>query len=147
MFSRSRPAAFALAAVALVGLAGCGGSSSGSTSAGYTITIGNLTFSPANLAAPSGATITVVNQSTTTMHSVTQEAAVDAFTPGAPTGMTPFDTGLFDGGSRTFTLPTGLPDGTVLYYYCRNHLGMMVPSTGRITITAAAPPMGGGGGY
>ncbi len=146
MFPRSTLASLT-AAAALAGLSGCGGSSSGSSHSGYTIAIGNLSFAPANLAAPSGATITVVNQSTTTLHSVTQEASVDAFTPGAPAGMTPFDTGLFDAGSRTFTLPAGLPEGTVLYYYCRNHLGMMVPSTGRITITAAALPTGGGGGY
>lgn len=148
MSSRSKAASFALAAVALVGLAGCGGSSSGSSVPGYTATIGNFSFSPANLEAPAGATITVVNQSTAIQHSVTQEASVDAFTPGAPAGMTPFDTGLFDGGSRTFTLPAGLPNGTVLYYYCRAHMGMMVPSTGRITINAAAVPTTvGGGGY
>ncbi len=138
---------FLVTAAALAGLSACGGSASSSGSAGYFITLGSLSFSPANLRAPAGATITVVNNSTTTQHSVTQEAAPDAFTPGAPTGMTPFDTGLFDGGSRTFTLPSNLAEGTVLYYYCRNHTSMMVPANGTITITAAAPPTGGGSGY
>jgi plastocyanin len=129
-------------------LAACGGSaSSASLPPGYYVTVGPLTFSPASLAAPAGATITVVNSSAEIEHSVTQEAAVDAFTPGAPVGMTPFDTGLFSGGTRSFVLPAGLPEGTVLYFYCRNHMGMMVPSTGRITIAASAPPAGGGGGY
>jgi plastocyanin len=137
-----------IAVLAVATLPACGGSSSGTTlPPGYYITISTLSFSPANLAAPSGATITVVNNSTTS-HSVTQQAAVDAFTMGAMTGMTPFDTGMFSNASKTFTLPTGLAEGTVLYYYCRNHTSMMVPSTGRITITAAAAPSGGGGsGY
>ncbi len=139
---------FRLLAVALAPmlLAACGGSSSGTSyPPGYYITLGPMSFSPANLAAPSGATVTVVNNSGYT-HSVTQEAAAGDYVLGAPTGMTPFDTGLFGSGTKTFTLPTGLADGTVLYYFCRNHMGAMTPPNGTITITATAPPGGGGGG-
>src|SRR5512137_2406981 len=113
-----------LAFLACATLAACGDSAGGTTAPpGYTITIGPLSFSPANLAAPSGARITVVNGSTTS-HSVTQEAAVDAFVMGAMPGATAFDTGLFANGTRSFTLPTGLAEGTVLYYYCQNHTSM-----------------------
>jgi hypothetical protein len=62
---------------------------------------------------------------------------------GAPAGTTPFDTGLFTG-SRTFTLPAGLADGTVLHYYCSSHTTTMLTPNGTITISAAARP---GGGY
>jgi plastocyanin len=146
---KKRPVVLSLLALALATSAACGGSSS-SSSPGYFITMSGLNFSPANLEAPAGATITAVNQSTMP-HSVTQEVTLDGFTPGAPAGTTPFDTGLFPAGSRTFTLPTGLADGTVLYYYCTTHTSQMLPSSGRITIRAAAPPVsppgGSGGGY
>ncbi len=137
----------AVPALAIALQAACGGSTTPAVPPGYTITLGPMSFNPPDLSAPAGATITVVNGCTTVEHSVTQEATVDAFTPGAPAAMTPFDTGLFLGGTRTFVLPSGLSDGTVLYSYCRNHIGAMVPSTGRITITASSPPGGGGGGY
>ncbi len=130
--------------LSLAALAGCGSTPATSGPPGYYVTVGTLSFSPTNLTAPSGATITVVNASATD-HSVTQQAGVDLFVLGAPAGITPADTGLFHGGTRTFTLPTGLPDGTVLLYYCRNHTSMMAPSTLTITITAAAPPTSGGG--
>jgi len=134
--------------VAAAALAACGGSSSSALPAGYYITISGMAFPVATLEAPAGATITVVNQSAMG-HTVTQEAALDAFTLGSLPGTTPFDTGLFPAGTRTFPLPTGLADGTVLYYYCRTHTSLMVPSTGTITIRASAQPSSGpaGGGY
>ena len=130
----------------------CGGSStsSGTLPAGYTITISNLSFAPLDLSAPAGSTVTVVNRDSM-VHSVTQQAAAGTFTPGAPAGTTPFDTGLFTG-TRTFTLPAGLADGTVLHYYCSNHTSTMLTPNGTITISAAASPgpgigPGGGTGY
>jgi plastocyanin len=134
--------------VAAAVLAACGGSSSSALPAGYYITLSGMAFPVATLEAPAGATITVVNQSAMG-HTVTQEAARDGFTLGAPAGTTPFDTGLFSAGTRTFSLPAGLADGTVLYYYCRTHTSLMVPSTGTITIRASAQPGPGpaGGGY
>jgi plastocyanin len=143
-----------VAAVVAAGVfsSACGGSSASSSSLppGYYIVISNMSFAPLNLAAPSGATVTVLNRDSMT-HSVTQQAAAGAFTLGAPAGTTPFDTGLFSG-TRTFTLPAGLADGTVLHYYCSNHTSTMLTPNGTITITAAAQPGGGidpgpGGGY
>ena len=143
-----------VAAVAAAGVfaAACGSSSPSSSSLppGYYIVISNMSFSPLNLVAPSGATVTVINRDSMT-HSVTQQAAAGAFTPGAPAGTTPFDTGLFTG-TRTFTLPAGLAEGTVLNYYCSNHTSTMLTPNGTITIAAAAQPGGGidpgtGGGY
>ena len=127
----------------------CGGSSSPASTLppGYYITITNMAFSPLNLSAPAGATVTVLNRDAMT-HSVTQQAAAGSFTLGAPAGATPFDTGLFTG-SRTFTLPAGLADGTVLHYYCSSHTTAMLTPNGAITISAAARPAGGtdpGGG-
>ena len=134
--------------VAAAALAACGGSSSSALPPGYYIIVADMAFPTATLEAPAGATITVVNQSSMG-HTVAQEAARDDFTLGAPAGTTPFDTGLFAAGTRTFSLPTGLADGTVLYYYCRTHTSLMVPSTGTITIRASAQPVTGppGGGY
>ncbi|MBS1108526.1 MAG: blue (type 1) copper domain [Anaeromyxobacteraceae bacterium] len=143
-----------VAAVVAAGVlaSACGGSSASSSSLppGYYIVISNMSFAPLNLAAPSGATVTVINRDSMT-HSVTQQAAAAAFTLGAPSGTTPFDTGLFTG-TRTFTLPAGLADGTVLHYYCSNHTSTMLTPNGTITIAAAAQPGGGidpgpGGGY
>jgi plastocyanin len=133
--------------------AACGDSTPAGSSLppGYYITISSLAYAPLDLAAPSGATVTVVNRDAMT-HSVTQQAAAGAFTPGAPGGGTPFDTGLFTG-TRTFTLPTGLADGTVLHYYCTSHTSTMLTPNGTITIRSAAPvgngpdPVGGGSNY
>ena len=151
MSIRSKLFAVALV-VASVFATACGGSSTPASSLppGYSITITNMSFSPLNLAAPAGATVTVLNRDAMT-HSVTQQAAAAAFTLGAPSGTTPFDTGLFTG-TRTFTLPAGLADGTVLHYYCSNHTSTMLTPNGTITIAAAAQPGGGidpgpGGGY
>jgi len=152
MSYRTKLGIAAVVAAAAVSSA-CGGSSSssGTLPPGYYITITNMSFAPLNLSAPAGSTVTVINRDTM-VHSVTQQAAAGAFTVGAPSGTTPFDTGLF-AGTRTFTLPAGLADGTVLRYYCSNHTSTMVTPNGTITIAAAAAPgpgidPGGGGiGY
>jgi plastocyanin len=126
-------------------VSGCGDSAPSAANTlppGYYITISNMSFSPLNLEAPAGATITVLNRDTMA-HSVTQQAAAGAFVVGAPAGTTPFDTGLFTG-SKTFSLPTGLADGTVLYYFCTSHTSLMTTPNGTITIRAVAPPVPGG---
>ncbi len=127
---------------------GCGGSSmSTSTTPGFYILISNLAYSPVNLQAPPGATVTVINADSTA-HSVTSEATPGAFTPGSVAGVS-FDTGAFTGGQRSFTLPANAPNGTAVPYYCTVHLGTMTPPNGTITINASAqpaPPPGGGGG-
>jgi len=139
----SKLPALALVVASLLATA-CGGSTSPASTLppGYSITIANMAFSPLNLTAPAGATVTVLNRDAMT-HSVTQQAAAGSFTLGASAGTTPFDTGLFTG-SRTFTLPAGLADGTVLHYYCSSHTTTMLTPNGTITISAVARP---GGGY
>lgn len=139
MQGSSRFFAALVVATAVAG-AGCGSDTAAAAPGppGFVITISNLTFSPANLAAPPGATVTVVNRDAM-LHSVTQEVAPGAFTLGAPAGTTPFDTGLFQGTS-SFTLPSTLATGTVLYYYCRSHTTLMTPANATITIDPSAVP-------
>ncbi len=148
----------ALAMVLSVGVvAGCGSSSSsgGTTrtpSTGFFISISSFNFSPVNLAAPPGATITVINDDGAP-HSVTSENAPETYTPGGVAGVS-FDTGAFTG-QATFTLPSGIADGTVIPYYCSVHRDMMATKTGTITIQASAQPTsapgssttGSGSGY
>lgn len=97
-----------------------------------TITISGFAFSPQNLNAAPGATVTVVNKDPTP-HSVTSESAPGAFTPGAVGGVQ-FDTGPFTG-QRTFTIPASAQPGTVVPYFCTVHRQGMA-NTGQITITA-----------
>ena len=142
-----------IAKVALVALTasvavGCGGSnSSGSSAPGFFITISNLSFSPLDLRAPPGATVTVINKDSMA-HSVTSEASPGSFTAGAVAGVQ-FDTGIFTG-QRSFTLPSSAANGTVIPYFCMNHRNTMATPTGTITIDSTAvpssPPGGGGGG-
>ena len=144
MSSRSLLGAYVLVAASLL-VSGCGDSASSAASTlppGYYISISGMSFSPLNLEAPPGATITVLNRDSMA-HSVTQQTAAGAFVPGAPAGTTPFDTGLFTG-SKSFALPAGLADGTVLYYYCTSHTSLMTTPNGTITIRASAPPVSGG---
>jgi plastocyanin len=141
------------AGVATIVAAGCGGSYSSEPAAappatGYVITISGMRFSPLDLRAPPGATITVVNRDAE-IHSVTSEASPNAFASGAASGVS-FDTGTFTG-TRQFTLPSNAPGGAVIPYFCSNHREMMVTPNGSITIDPSAggsspPPDGGGGG-
>lgn len=101
-----------------------GGTGSDGGAASITIHIRGLAFSPENPSAPPGATVTVVNDDSPTVHSMTSEATAGTFTPGAVAGVS-FDTGLFTG-TRSFTIPSTAVTGTVIPFYCRNHLGMMV---------------------
>jgi plastocyanin len=123
----------------------CGGTSSSTTSSsGFTITISNLAFSPLDLAVPPGATVTVVNRDSMA-HTVTSESAPNAFVPGAVAGVS-FDTGAFTG-TKTFTIPTSAPDGTVVPYFCSIHRSTMATPNGQITVRVGAqPPASGGGG-
>ncbi len=140
---------FRLALILLVAAA-CGGSDSsvtaqstgtGSTqgASGFFITISNMSFSPLDLRVPPGATVTVVNKDGMD-HSVTSEATVGSYTPGAPSGVTPFDTGAFASGQRTFTIPASVAAGTVIPYYCSVHRQAMNTPNGTITIDPSAQP-------
>jgi plastocyanin len=117
---------------------------------GFSITIQGMAFSPIPLAAPPGATVTVVNQDGMA-HSVTSEAAAGDFTPGAVGGVQ-FDTGPFTG-QRTFTIPANATDGTVVPFYCTVHKGAMATPNGSIRVDSTAQPGpapgsgSGGGGY
>jgi plastocyanin len=144
-----------LVVLATTNTLGCGGSSSSTPpaaapAAGFVITISNMSFSPVDLRAPAGATITVINRDGE-VHSVTSAASPNAFTPGSASGVA-FDTGLFLG-TRQFTLPANAPDGAVIPYFCASHTATMATPNGSITIDATAlataPPSGGdgGGGY
>ncbi len=159
-------------ALALLAGAGCGGSMPSSvsgqstgaggtqTASGFLITISNMSFSPLDLRVPPGATVTVVNKDGMD-HSVTSEASVGSYTPGAPSGVTPFDTGVFASGQRTFTIPASVAAGTVIPYYCTVHRQAMTTPNGTITVdpsaqpattastpsTTTTPPAPGPGGY
>ncbi len=146
--SAYKTAKVALLAMAGLALAACGGSSSSSTSsrptaAGFYIVISGLAFSPLNLHAPPGATVTVLNDDSMS-HSVTSEPAPNMFTPGSVAGIS-FDTGIFPNGNRSFTLPADAKDGTVIPYFCANHRNTMNTPNGSITVDStarAAPPPG-----
>lgn len=148
-------------AASAMAVAACGGSSSSSSApapapaapAEPTITISGMAFSPLDLHVPAGATVTVVNRDGI-LHSVTSEAAPNAFTPG-PVGGIAFDTGQFTG-QRTFSIPANAATGTVVPYYCTSHLSMMATPNGTITIDPNAstttsspspPPPSGMPGY
>lgn len=143
-----------LAAGAALLLASCGSSSGGGGGVGggapgFYIVVKGMAFSPIQLAAPPGATVTVVNQDAMA-HSVTSEVAEGDFTPGSLGGVE-FDTGPFTG-QRTFTIPAAAADGTVVPYYCSVHKATMATPNGSIRVDAAAQPgpapsSGGGGGY
>jgi plastocyanin len=146
---------FAASLAALALAAGCGSSSNSSaapaptpTGSGFFITISGYAFSPANLHVPPGGTVTVVNLDATS-HSVTSEAAPNAFTPGSVNGVQ-FNTGTFTG-TKTFVIPSSAATGTAIPYYCIPHTSMMVPQNGTITVdpsatTTTTMPGGGGGG-
>ena len=128
---------------------GGGGSSAMGGSPGFYIAIRGMAFSPIPLAAPPGATVTVVNQDAMD-HSVTSEAASGTFTPGAVGGVQ-FDTGPFTG-QHTFVIPADAVDGTVVPYYCTVHKGAMATPNGSIRVDSTAQPgtapsSGGGVGY
>src|SRR6266568_3463846 len=126
-----------VAALLLAGVAvGCGGSSGSTTAnsttpAGHVINISGMSFSPLNLQVSPGDTITVHNRDAMP-HSVTSEAAPNAFTPGAVAGVS-FDTGLFQG-DATFVIPASATVGTVIPYYCKSHTSTMATPNGEIDV-------------
>ncbi len=148
------PKTLALVSFAAIALAaaGCGGGSSSSTTSqpttpGFFITISNFSFSPLDLRVPAGATVTVLNRDGV-QHDVTSEATAGAFTPGEVAGVA-FETGPFTG-NMSFTIPSGVPNGTVVPYFCNIHKATMNTPTATITIESSAqpamPPGSGSGG-
>jgi plastocyanin len=136
-----------LIAVAALACGGSDGSSSSSptpapttptTTSGFFITIQGLAFTPLNLHVPPGGTVTVVNNDAMP-HSVTSQARVNTFVPGAVAGVQ-FDTGIFSGGTKTFTIPATAANGTVIPYFCRNHMGAMATPNGTVTVDSSAAP-------
>jgi plastocyanin len=138
----------ALLASGLLVALGCG--SDNSKPSGPTISIQNLTFSPADMSVAAGTTITIVNNDSMA-HTVTSEAADNDFTPGAVAGVS-FDSGLIAPGgggnpspppnpgpyveaaTASITIPTSAPSGTVIPYFCQNHKGAMATPNGHITV-------------
>lgn len=125
-------------------LAGCGSGSSGAapspppsspgTDGGgggqAVITISAYAYSPTHLIVNPGDTVTVMNGDSAP-HSVTSEASAGNYTRGSVNGVS-FDTGAFTG-TRSFTIPSTAPHGTVVPYYCTVH-GAMMANTAQITI-------------
>jgi plastocyanin len=107
------------------------------TPGAYVITISNMSFSPLDLHVPPGATVEVVNKDGID-HSVTSEATPGSYTPGAPSGLAPFDTGVFATGQKTFTLPSSATAGTAIPYYCSVHRQTMATPNGMITVDPGA---------
>ena len=91
-----------------------------------TISSGNI-FATPDITAPSGSTITIVNDDSSS-HTVTSQSAESAFDD---TG--DFDVTVASEGTALLTLPEAA-SGTVFFYYCRFHLDSMSPSSGTITI-------------
>ena len=141
---------------------GCGGSSSSSpppptqsAPSGPTITIHGMAFAPLDMTVDAGTVISIVNQDSMA-HTVTSEASDNAFAPGAVAGVS-FDSGQVQptttspapqpgpgpyGYARveqpltgtSITIPANAPSGTVIPYYCQNHLGTMATPNGHITV-------------
>ncbi len=113
------------------------------TAAGFAITIQNMGFTPLNLAVPAGATVTVVNLDGMA-HSLTSEPRAGSYTRGAPSGLTPFDTGTFSSGQKTIIVPANAAAGTVIPYFCTVHTSTMTTPNGTITIDPNAKPAAAG---
>jgi plastocyanin len=119
-FARLAHAAIGGAALVLVGACGL---ETPVPPSGPTITIQSFAYAPAELTVDPGATITVQNLDPEP-HSVTSESALGQYTPGAVAGVS-FDTGAFAAGTRTITIPSSAPHGTVVPYYCSVHTSGM----------------------
>ncbi len=95
---------------------------------GTQITIHDFVYSPANIGVAAGATVTVINQDVEP-HSVTSEAMLNDYVPGAVNGVQ-FDTGVLAvGASAQFTITPGAVSGTVVPYYCTVHKLTMMQGT------------------
>ncbi len=121
----------------LLATGGCGSSSASNLPPGFYISISNMAYSPLNLNAPPGATVTAINDDGIP-HTVTSEATSGAFTPGGVAGVS-FDTGSFTG-ETSFSLPASAPNGTVIPYFCQVHKATMATPNGTITIQVGAQP-------
>lgn len=127
-------------ALALALLAGCGGGTptmAAAETSGQVISIQGLDFTPRSVTVPPGGTVTVRNVDGVP-HSLTSEATMGNFSPGAVNGVS-FDTGLFSTGDRTITIPANAAPGTVVPYFCRFHLSMMPQGTITVQGGATAP--------
>lgn len=114
------------------GTGGTGGTGGGGGTVGsLEIVIEEFSFSPENLVAPPGATVTVVNRDAVP-HSVTSQSAPERYVFGEVDGVS-FDTGEFGPGERTITLPDTAASGTVIPYFCLTHTDGMA-NEGRITV-------------
>lgn len=116
--------------------------------AGAFIVITNLAYSPVELTVDAGTLIGITNNDGME-HTVTSEAADNAFTPSAVGGVS-FDVtvpaatsgggGPYGGGggaspgTASFTIPASAASGTVIPFYCNIHKGTMATPNGHITI-------------
>lgn len=127
-------------ALALLGACGGGGETPTTPTAGtggQVISIQGLDFTPLNVTVTPGGTVTVRNVDGIP-HSLTSEATMGNFSPGAVNGVS-FDTGLFSTGDRTITIPANAAPGTVVPFFCRFHLSMMPQGTITVQSVATAP--------
>ena len=118
---------------------GSGGATTPATAptSALVITIQSLNFTPLNVTVSPGTTITVRNLDGI-LHSLTSEAAMGNYSPGAVNGVS-FDTGLFSTGDKTITIPANAAPGTVVPYFCRFHLSMMPQGTITVQAGTTAP--------
>ena len=132
--------------IAAVFAAGCStdttpGPDGGNPGGGFVLTIGGMAFTPLDFTVDAGTRITVRNTDTNTQHTVTSEAADNAFTFGAVNGVSfdvtvPAATGSSGGtpGEATFNIPSDAPSGTVVPYFCNIHKASMATPNGHITV-------------
>jgi hypothetical protein len=129
----SRVAFFSSLGILTLAACSSGDSSNGTTTgpSPNTITISNFTFNPDPLVVPASSTVTtvtVINTDPTNVHTATSEAAANDFPQHAQAadGGFVFDTNnIPTGSSATFTVPAGLPSGTIQPYFCVQHTNMM----------------------
>ena len=124
-------------ALALALLGACGGGTPTAETSGQVISIQGLDFTPLNVTVAPGGTVTVRNVDGI-LHSLTSEATMGNFSPGAVNGVS-FDTGLFSTGDKTITIPADAAPGTIVPYFCRFHLSMMPQGTITVQSRATAP--------
>ena len=133
------------ALVVALALLGCGGSMTDASSSGtvstngapaHLITISEMSFMPARLQVPPGATVIVRNLDSTA-HSVTSETAMNAFRPGTMAGVS-FDTGPFMG-EMSFTISPAAVTGIVVPYFSTVDTSMMATPNGEIEIVSDTP--------
>jgi plastocyanin len=83
------------------------------------VTIFDFHYSPTHVRVKPGQTVRVLNLDTAP-HSATSAPSPGRLVPGESDGIA-FDTGLFRGAERTFTIPEDAAPGSVVPFFCTAH--------------------------